>query len=242
MINELFFMGLPISFQNLCEVYPPTVKEARFNKEFPYYRQLLTVSQEELEDKWDEEGIEGDPPSPFLYLMTFSKGDSQREKLACRAFEFFIHEPVTFMHDIDSICIGDIEQEILKIKDPRELRFITEENYFEFQNLCREAIGEKAVEPYEINLNPKIRRFKKLARKREKIASKQKGIDFGTSLAAICCMGVGLSPLNVGEISICAMYALIGLYQNKEKYDIDIRSLQAGADAKKIKPEYWIKN
>jgi hypothetical protein len=28
----------------------------------------------------------------------------------------------------------------------------------------------------------------------------------------------------------------------KEKYEIDIDSLLAGADSKKIKPKYWIRN
>jgi hypothetical protein len=30
--------------------------------------------------------------------------------------------------------------------------------------------------------------------------------------------------------------------QQKEAYDIDIRSLLAGADSKKVKPKYWIRN
>ena len=29
---------------------------------------------------------------------------------------------------------------------------------------------------------------------------------------------------------------------NKEKYTIDIESVLAGADSKKVKPEYWVKN
>jgi hypothetical protein len=29
-------------------------------------------------------------------------------------------------------------------------------------------------------------------------------------------------------------------FQQKERYDIDIRSLIAGADAKKVKPQYWM--
>jgi hypothetical protein len=32
------------------------------------------------------------------------------------------------------------------------------------------------------------------------------------------------------------------MYQQNEEYDIDIRSLLAGADSKKVKPKYWIKN
>jgi hypothetical protein len=43
-----------------------------------------------------------------------------------------------------------------------------------------------------------------------------------------------MSYASVGEI--------IKVMQDKEKYDIDIRSLLAGADSKKIKPKYWIGN
>ena len=38
------------------------------------------------------------------------------------------------------------------------------------------------------------------------------------------------------------MQAILNQYQTKEKYEIDIDSLLAGADSKKIKPKYWIRN
>lgn len=53
-------------------------------------------------------------------------------------------------------------------------------------------------------------------------------------------MGIGLNPLNIGEISYAASKKLVEKYQQKEKYDIDIRSLLAGADSKKIKVQYWM--
>jgi hypothetical protein len=43
-----------------------------------------------------------------------------------------------------------------------------------------------------------------------------------------------MSYASVGEI--------MRVMQDKEKYDIDIRSLLAGADSKKVKPKYWIRN
>ena len=55
-------------------------------------------------------------------------------------------------------------------------------------------------------------------------------------------MGIGLTPLNIGEISYVSMQAILNQYQTKEKYEIDIDSLLAGADSKKIKPKYWIRN
>ena len=63
-----------------------------------------------------------------------------------------------------------------------------------------------------------------------------------TCLVAICCMGIGLTPLNIGEMSYAAIGPIMKMSQEKEKYDIDIRSLLAGADSKKIKPKYWIRN
>ena len=55
-------------------------------------------------------------------------------------------------------------------------------------------------------------------------------------------MGIGLTPLNIGELSYAAIPVLLATYQQKEKYQIDIDSVLAGADSKKVKPEYWIRN
>ena len=55
-------------------------------------------------------------------------------------------------------------------------------------------------------------------------------------------MGIGLTPLNIGEMSYAAIGPIMAMMQDKEKYDVDIRSLLAGADSKKIKPKYWIRN
>ena len=63
-----------------------------------------------------------------------------------------------------------------------------------------------------------------------------------TSLVSICCMGLGITPLNIGEMSYIAMDSILHKYQEKEKYQLDIDSLLAGADSKKIKPKYWIRN
>ena len=55
-------------------------------------------------------------------------------------------------------------------------------------------------------------------------------------------MGIGITPLNIGELSYGSISTIMNMMQEKEKYDIDIRSLLAGADSKKIKPKYWIRN
>jgi hypothetical protein len=107
------------------------------------------------------------------------------------------------------------------------------------------ACSQKAITAPDPNEHPKIKAMKAKARYRDKIKAKQnakKGLTLFSTMASICCMGIGLSPLNIGEMSYVAMNALLSQYQTKEKYEIDIKSLLAGASSKKIKPIYWIKN
>ena len=87
--------------------------------------------------------------------------------------------------------------------------------------------------------------MKAKARYRDKIKAKQaakNGSTLFNTMASICCMCIGLTPLNIGEMSYVSMQAILNQYQTKEKYEIDIDSLLAGADSKKIKPKYWIRN
>jgi hypothetical protein len=114
--------------------------------------------------------------------------------------------------------------------------------------MIRESIGdklEKLPEPIDPNENPMIAEIKRRARERDKIKARRAskdGISLSTCLVAICCMGIGITPLNIGEMSYASVGEIMKVMQEKEKYDIDIRSLLAGADSKKVKPKYWIRN
>ena len=164
------------------------------------------------------------------------------------AFKFFCKTDIGFLFEEKKIIIGSIEELVQTITDVNEIQYLTEEEFFDFQNMIREACGdkpEKPPEPENPNEDPRIRRIKDLARKRDKIKAKQNsknGISLDTCLVAICCMGIGITPLNIGEMSYASVGEIMKVMQNKEKYDIDIRSLLAGADSKKVKPKYWIRN
>ena len=59
-------------------------------------------------------------------------------------------------------------------------------------------------------------------------------------LTALCCSGIGLNPLNIGEITFPAMNEIFKMFQQKEKYETDLRVATAGFGNKKVKPKYWI--
>ena len=244
MINPNFFLGIPVEFKKLCKIYPPKIKDILNNNDYPVYKKLLLNSQEDIEDEWVEQKLPmEDMPTPLQYVFLLSSTEPRLKEIVDKAFEFFIHEPVFFLPDQRKIIIGDIQETLKTIKSIEDLRIIDESNFFEFQNLLRQSIGEKEVEPYNPNENPKIKYFKAKARLRDRVKAKSKdALNLGSTLAAICCMNFGLNPLNIGELSQAAIAVLIRYYQEKTKYDLDISALLAGVSKNKIKPQNWIRN
>lgn len=245
MIDENFFIGVPYEFEPNFFIYPPTVEQVLTCKNFGTYSALLLISQEEIEDDLAKSGGDFNKlPTPFEFLLMSCYHDKQIEEAITAAFDFFCHTPITFLYEEKRILLGDIKQQLMGIKeinDLKPLNYLTDLNYFDFQNALRQAVGFKPVEPYRNDIPPRLKRMKALARYRDKVKAKQnsKG-SMKTMLAALCCMGIGLTPLNIGQMSYAAVHSLISIYQSKEKYDIDIRSLLAGADSKKIHPVYWM--
>ena len=244
MINSNFFLGLPVPYKEICNVYPPKVNDILNEKDYPVYRKLLLSSQEDIEDEFAEQKLSMDEvPTPLEYIFILSASDERIKKIALEGFKFFIHEPVTMLADQKMIVIGDLTEVLPQLKSIEQLRVLKEDNFFGFQNLLRQSIGEKEIEPYNPDENPKVKYFKAKARLRDRVKAKSKdALTLGSTLASICCMGFGLNPLNIGELSQAAITVLMRYYQEKTKYDIDIKSLLAGADSKKVKPQNWIRN
>ena len=248
MSKETFFIGQPVLFKNGIKIYPPMVKEVIIEPFYGHYCKILTQSQEDIEDQFLEENKTLEVyPTPLEFLLNNSYHNKDFEKICKNAFKFFLHDEVTFVYEQKMIVIGEINEVVKKAKTLNDLVLLTEKDFFEFQNLIRESVGKKTVEPPNPNEHPKIKEMKRKARYRDRVKEKQAakskdGITLFTSLVSICCMGLGITPLNIGEMSYVAIDSVLRKYQEKEKYQLDIESLLAGADSKKIKPKYWIRN
>lgn len=201
-------------------------------------------AQEDIEDEYTEQRLPMDQvPTPLEYLFKLVSMDERIKKIAIEGLQFFLKEPATLLADQHMIIIGDLQEILPKVKSVNDLKIIKEDNYFEFQNILRRACGDKEVEPYNPDENPKVKYFKAKARLRDRVKAKSKnGLTLGTTLASICCMGLGITPLNIGELSQSAVTVLMRTYQEKHKYEVDIESLMNGADKKKVKPQFWIRN
>lgn len=249
MSKELFFIGKPVEFKPGIKIYPPKVEDVVQNPKYSVYVRILTYSQEEIEDEFVAAKKEIDTfPTPFEFFLNNSYHNKEHEVIAKEALEFFIGEKANFFYEQKMIVFGDLKKILEQIKTVdqlSELIVLKEEEFFDFQNLIRLSANKKVVEPPNPNEHPRIKAMKAKARYRDRVKAKQaakNGISLFTTLASICCMGIGITPLNIGEMSYVAMEAIMGTYQNKEKYKLDVDSLLAGADSKKIKPKYWIRN
>ena len=248
MINPLTFIGKPRSFKGKFYIYPPTVEQVLTSPGYGQFVKVFTLSQEDIKDELAKKEQYTNIPTPFEFLLINCFHSAQFAQVTKEAFKFFIHEEVNFFFEQKIIVIGNLEKTVQTMKTVEDIVSLTEEDYFDFQNAIREAIGDKAIkppEPEDPNEDPRIKRMKAKARERDRIKARkgtQGGISLSTSLIAICCMGVGITPLNIGEMSYAAISPMMKMMQDKEKYDVDIRSLLAGADSKKVKPKYWIRN
>lgn len=241
-IESQSFLNIPIIFDNdLCMIYPLTVKEIIIMKEsvYRFYLNSLVLSTSEIEEILKKKGVElslFEGITAFEYLMQSAKNSNTFLLELEKAFSTFIREPVLFLFDENKIVIGE---------DFSEQRFLTSENFLEFQNILRiqNKVPTKVLPPE--NEDPRMKKFRLKREERDRVKAKLNSekdtiplIDLMTSL---CAYGVGITPFNVGNLSICAFYAQLARIQEKEKYDLDVSQLLAGADSKKINLVYWIR-
>ena len=239
MIDPAVFIREPLIFQNKIKIYPPSVREVVANPEFNLFFRILTLTQEEIQKEVGPKlGIGEKLPTPFEYLILNCQYVQGFEPLVRMALLYFCKAQIEF----------NFEDQIISLSGEGWQDEIREENFFEFQNKIRVVSGYKEIkppEPIDPDEDPRITEIKRRARERDRIKAKQgnkNGLSLSTCLIAICCMGIGITPLNIGELSYASIGPIMDMMQEKEKYDIDIRSLLAGADSKKIKPKYWIRN
>ena len=207
MINSYAFLRLPIQKRNYS-VYPPSLNDSLKNPKFTQWEGLFTTSQEELEDSIHEHNpsYDGPIPTPWIFILGSALEDKEFETTLREAFQFFLHEDITILYDSQVIVLGDLESELMNVTSAEELRIIDEEEFFELQNTVRISLGMNPVEKPDPDESPRIKRMKAKARLRDRIkAKKGMGLSLGDSLVSICCMGIGLTPLNIGEMSYVSM-------------------------------------
>jgi hypothetical protein len=245
-IKQKSFLGYPTLFKDetgdICLIQPLTIGDKiRLGPQYNIYLSLLTISNEDIEDLLkDKIGEEADNLStvtPFEYLMLSAEFNDTFFMDLKKAFGTFIRDEVFIIPKAQEIRIGEISQG----------RKITKENFDDFQKIIRLQNHLDMPEEIPENENPMHKKFRLRRKELKKAKAKQNSQSedaptFSDLVSSMCAMQIGVTWNNISKMPIYTFYDLLSRSQSKEKYQMDTQALLAGADSKKIKLKYWIRN
>ena len=114
MINA--FLKLPINFQNICKIYPPSVNDIYSDKNYSLYHNFFTTSQEDIEDLFVENDLmkpNTKIPTPFQFLISQAFNNLDTYEKIKKAFKFFCREEITILFDRAEIMLCNLEEKIM---------------------------------------------------------------------------------------------------------------------------------
>ena len=233
------YFNMPYVYSTVCVVYPLTLKDIVGMGQISYssYLSILTMDEFDIMRRLEKKGIDIDPTKvvPFKFIIDSAERDYTFLLELKNAFRTFIREEVTILFDEYTIIIGD----------GIDKRFLTLDNFGDFQNIIRVQNKRAVKEDPPEDESPIRRKFRLKAEYRDSVKRNQKSNDpdapdFCALLSSFSCY-TGAQPSQMQELSFFAFKEEFERYQLKDKYSIDIKSILAGADPDKVKPKPWIK-
>lgn len=238
------FLGFPSLLEDIpCLIYPLTMKEtcAMGEDKYSYYLGILLSDTEELEvlhsDKKKE--YNGLGKKGNLEFLCEKAVLNQRFFLDLQqAFFTFIREEITILLDKQEIVIGKVG----------DRRILNKDNFLIFQNILRiqnnkllTLTREEREQETAVSRKFRLLRLKREAAKTQRQAKSGESLSLATYMGVLCTFGIGITPFNVGDLTVVSFYSLLNMKQAKIKYELDIKQLLAGASSSKVKPEMWVK-
>lgn len=238
-IQQKAFLNLPYIYSNICVIYPLTMKEIVSMGQVNYssYLSILSMEVFDIIRNAEKKGVilEPDKINVLQFLIESARQDYSFLLELKNAFRTFIREEVIILFDEYKIVIGD----------GTDKRILDNNNFGEFQNIIRVQNKREVKEVPPANETPLQKKFRLKAEYRDAIKRQQKANDPDApdfcSLMNALCIYSGITPQQLQQYSFFAFKDSFDANQLRDKYDIDIRSLLAGADPKKVKPSPWIK-
>ena len=242
-----FQCGTPIFLDDICAIYPATLRQI-VEIGYTTFQQYLSIilAEKPVDYKKDDNDLQAliKKLTDFQYLLIFSSLDKKVNQVLKDAFYFFIHEPITISLDPAQIIIGPIEEKHL----------LTEEKFYEFRQIIKrmyflEQEGEEII-IYE-NDSPAVRRLKeqmrlnreKVKRAKAKQTEREKsGLKFSDLIGSITINNCGLNMENVWNITYYAFHDQLKRMGWRDQFNINNQAALAGAKLKKSQLKHWMRS
>lgn len=240
-----FQKGTPVFLDDICAIYSATVGEIvelGYSK-FQDYLSIITAVKPNIKDNSEMMQVLN-KMSDFEYILMMVHMDKKSNEMLKNAFQFFIHESVSFSLDPAQIIIGPLE----------EKHILTEEKFYQLQAIIKRAYFlETEGETIIINKNDpsSVKRLKMQMREnREKVrkAKAKKANQSGTNLQFSDLIGsftinhCNMNAVNVYEMTYYMFHDQLKRMGWRDEYDINSRAAMAGAKLNKSQLKYWMRS
>ena len=242
-----FQCGVPIFLDDICAIYPATLRQI-IEIGYTTFQQYLNIILVEKPTEFKEEDKDLKELlkqlTDFQYLLMMVTVDMQANQILKDSFRFFTHENIVISLDPAQIIIGPIEEKHL----------LTEEKFYEFRQILKrmyfiEQEGEEII-IYE-NDSPSVRRLKEQMRlNREKVKrAKAKqferdktGLKFSDLIGSITINNCGLNMENIWNITYYAFHDQLKRMGWRDQFNINNQAALAGAKLKKSQLKHWMRS
>ena len=240
-----FQKGSPVFLDDICAVYSATIGEIvdlDYSK-FQQYLSIITATKPNMKNNNQlQQAL--NKLSDFEYILMMVHMDRKSNEMLKSAFQFFIHEPVSFSLDPAQIVVGPLE----------EKHILTEEKFYELQSLIRRAYfiqqeGEEIIinkkdSPSVKRLKMQMRENREKVRKAKAKAAAQKGSDlrFSDLIGSFTINHCNINAINVYDMTYYMFHDQLKRMGWRDEYDINSRAAMAGAKLNKSQLKYWMRS
>lgn len=244
-----FQCGVPVFLDDICAVYPATLKQIveEGYDNFQSYLSVLTATKPLTKSTDDDGELKQllEQLTDFQYILMMTQVDRQVHELMKKAFRFFTHEDqIIFSLDPAQIVMGPLD----------EKHIMNESQFYDFQRLIRrmyflETEGEEIIiyeddPPYTRKLKMQMRENREKVRRAKAKKAQQEGTDlkFSDLIGSITINGCGLNMENVWNITYYAFQDQLKRMGWRDQFNINNSAALAGAKLKKSQLKHWMRS
>ena len=247
--NEVlkFQCGAPILLEDICAIYPATLREIveEGYDNFQKYLGIITADKPVIKDGDDSEFKQLlKELTDFQYLLMMTAIDIEVNATLKAAFRFFTHSEVVFSLDPAQIIIGPVE----------EKHILTEDKFYDLQQIIKrmyfiEVEGEEII--ISANDSPAVRELKmkmrenrdKVRRAKAKQAAREKSdLKFSDLIGSMTINNCGLNMNNIWNITYYAFHDQLKRMGWRDQFNINNQAALAGAKLKKDQLKHWMRS
>ena len=243
-----FQAGCPVFLDDVCAVYPATLREiAEVGYDnFERYLGVIISAEKPVLGPKDSPELKQliSELTDFQFVLMTTAIDKEANQLLKDAFLFFTHEQVFFSLDPAQIIIGPME----------EKHIMDEGQFYDFQHLIRRMYfvdqeGEEiiisendtaAVRALKLQMRANREKVRKANAK--KAHQEKSDLKFSDLIGSVTINDCNLNMENIWNITYYAFHDQLKRMGWRDQFNINNRAALAGAKLKKSQLKHWMRS